>query len=163
VNSSVPTLDLFDIHSAPPPEFWPPAPGWWVLGILGIALLALVTVWSYRRYRLYRQRQQVLAELDQLKAFDTNRPAAEFVTAVSTLLRRVALMRFTRQRVAPLSGEAWLRFLDETGGDGDFTGGAGQVLGQGAYIPQPPDVSADHLLLLARSWIKKNLGTTHEH
>ncbi len=163
MNNSVPTLDLLDIHSAPPPEFWPPAPGWWVLGILGITLLTLVAVWLYRRYRLYRQRQQVLAELDQLKIFDADQQAAEFATAVSTLLRRVALMRFPRQRVAPLSGTAWLHFLDETGGNGEFTTGPGQVLGQGPYVPHPQDVPADRLLLLARSWIKKNLGATHEH
>ncbi len=163
MNSTLPTLELRDIHSAPPPEFWPPAPGWWLLGILGIALLTLVTVWLYRRYRLYRQRQQVLAELDQLKTFNADRQAAEFATAVSTLLRRVALMRFARRRVAPLSGAAWLRFLDETGGGGEFTTGAGQVLGQGLYVPHPQDVPADHLLLLARSWIKTNLGAKHEH
>ena len=161
MNDSAPKLDLLDIHGAPPPEFWPPAPGWWVLGILGIALLTLGTVWLYRRYRLYRQRKQVLAELDQLKTLDTGQQAAEFTTAVSTLLRRVALTRFTRQRVASLSGKAWLHFLDETGGGREFTTGAGQVLGQGSYVPQPKDVSADPLLLLARSWIKKNLrGST---
>jgi len=163
MNGGVPELDLRDIHSAPPPEFWPPAPGWWLLGILGIALITLITVWLYRRYRLHRQRQQVLAELDQLKTLDANRQAAEFTTAVSTLLRRVALMRFARQQVAPLSGAAWLRFLDETGGGGEFASGAGQVLGQGPYEPHPQSVSADRLLLLAQSWIKKNLGAAHEH
>ena len=163
MNSGAPTLELRDIHSAPPPEFWPPAPGWWVLGVLVVALLTVTMIWLYRRYRRYRQRQQVLAELEQLKALDTNQQAAEFTTAVSTLLRRVALMCYTRQRVAPLSGEAWLHFLDETGGGGEFTTGAGQVLAYGPYAPHTQDVPADQLLILARSWIKKNLGVAHEH
>ncbi len=163
MNSTVPTLDLRDIHSAPPPEFWPPAPGWWLLGVLVIAVLTLTTVWLYRRYRLYRQRQRVLAELEQLKALDASRQAAEFTTAVSTLLRRVALMCYARRRVAPLSGAAWLRFLDETGGGGEFTTGAGQVLACGPYVPHPQDVPADRVLALAKSWIKKNMGAAHEH
>jgi len=163
MNGTPPALDLRDIHSAPPPEFWPPAPGWWVLGMLVVAVLTVTIVWLYRRYRLYRQRQQVLAELDQLKALDTNQQAAKFTTAVSTLLRRVALMRYARQRVAPLSGAEWLRFLDETGGGGEFSTGAGQVLAYGPYAPQPQDVPVDRLLSLARSWIIKNLGATHEH
>jgi hypothetical protein len=163
MNSTVPALDLRDIHMAPPPEFWPPAPGWWVLGVLAIVLFTLATVWLYRRYRLYRQRQRVLAELDQLRALDKKQQAVEFTTAVSTLLRRVALMRYARQRVAPLSGVEWLRFLDATGGDGEFTTGAGQVLAYGPYVPHPQDVPADRLLALAQSWIKKNLGAAHEH
>ena len=163
MNNTAPALDLRDIHTAPPPEFWPPAPGWWVLGVLAIALLTLAIVWLYRCYQLYRQRQRILAELDQLKALDANQQTAEFTTAVSTLLRRVALMRYTRQRVAPLIGMEWLRFLDETGGDGEFTTGAGQVLAHGPYVRHPQDVAADRLLGLARSWIKKNLGAAHEH
>ncbi len=163
MNNTPPTLDLRDIHGAPPPEFWPPAPGWWVLGVLVIAALTVVTVWLYRRYRMYRQRQRVLAELEQLKALDASRQAAEFTTAVSTLLRRVALMRYARQRVAPLSGVEWLHFLDETGGGGEFSTGAGRVLAYGSYAPQPQDVAVDQLLILVRSWIKKNLGVVHEH
>lgn len=163
MNNAVPTLDLRDIHTAPPPEFWPPAPGWWLLGVLVIAVLTVTTVWLYRRYRLYRRRQRVLAELDRIKTLDADRQAAEFTTAVSTLLRRVALMRYARQQVAPLSGEDWLHFLDETGGDGEFVTGAGQVLADGPYALHPQNVSADRLLALARSWIKKNLGAKHEH
>lgn len=163
MNSTLPPLELRDIHSAPPPEFWPPAPGWWVLGVLVVALLTVIMVWLYRRYRRYRQQQQVLAELEQLKALDTNQQITEFTTAVSTLLRRVALMRYARQRVAPLSGVEWLHFLDETGGGDEFTTGAGRVLAYGPYAPQPQDVAVDQLLILARSWIKKNPGVVHEH
>ena len=163
MNNAVPALDLRDIHSAPPPEFWPPAPGWWLLGVLVIAVLTVTTVWLYRRYRLYRQKQRVLAELDRINTLDADRQVAEFTTAVSTLLRRVALMRFARRQVAPLSGMDWLRFLDETGGGGEFVSGAGQVLADGPYALHPQNVSADRLLGLARSWIKKNLGAAHEH
>jgi len=163
MNSSVPPLDLRDIHSAPPPEFWPPAPGWWLLGILLMAVLVLLTFYLYRRYRLSRQRRQVLAELERLNALDTRQQASEFTTAVSTLLRRVALMRFNRKQVASLSGMAWLRFLDDTGGGGEFSTGAGQVLAEGPYVRQPREVAKENVLSLARVWIKKNLGATHEH
>ncbi|MFQ5642255.1 MAG: DUF4381 domain-containing protein [Thiogranum sp.] len=163
MNNALPALDLRDIHSAPPPGFWPPAPGWWLLAVLLVAVLVPASVWLYRRYRLYRRRRRVLAELEQLEAPGAQQHSAEFITAVSTLLRRVALLRFERRRVASLSGAAWLRFLDDTGGGGEFSTGAGQVLADGSYVSRPQDIAADRLLELARRWIKKNLGAAHEH
>ena len=154
---AAPTLDLRDIHAAPPPEFWPPAPGWWVLALLAASVTVFAALWLYRRYRLYRHRQLILRELDRLRKTGAEQDSAAFVTAVSTLLRRVALMRFARQRVAPLSGADWLRFLDDTGGDGEFSTGAGQILAYGPYVPALPEVPAERLLLLAESWMKKNL------
>ena len=43
-------LDLRDIHAAPPPPFWPPAPGWWLLAVLVLIALAVLATWAWRRY-----------------------------------------------------------------------------------------------------------------
>lgn len=150
-------LDLRDIHLAPATQFWPPAPGWWLLALLAGTALALLAHWLYRRYRHYRLRRRVLQELDQLGMTCTRVTAPEFVTAVSTLLRRVALQRHARERVAPLSGAAWLQFLDETGGNGQFTTGVGRLLGDGPYVPHLQEIPSEPLLALARDWINRNL------
>ncbi len=154
---AAPALDLRDIHAPPPPEFWPPALGWWVLALLLISIAVFASLKLYRRYRLYRRRRRILHELDRLRGADARRDSAEFITAVSTLLRRVALLRFARRRVAPLSGSDWLQFLDDTGGNGEFSTGVGQILGYGPYVRAVPEVSAERLLELAESWMKKNL------
>lgn len=153
-----PALDLRDIHLAPAVQFWPPAPGWWLLALLAGVALAFLALWLYRRYRRHRQRRRILQELDQLGMTCTRVTAPEFVTAVSTLLRRVALQRHARERVAPLSGAAWLQFLDETGGNGQFTTGVGKLLGDGPYVPYLQEIPAEPLLALARDWITRNLG-----
>jgi len=152
------TLDLRDIHAAPPPAFWPPAPGWWVLAAVLLATLTVLAVWGYRRYRAYRQKRHIMNEVDQLTSCYTKENCAVFVTEISTLLRRVALRRYTRSRVAPLTGAAWLRFLDDTGGGGEFEKGVGRILAVGPYQPGTREVPADELLALARHWISKNLG-----
>jgi hypothetical protein len=154
-----PALDLRDVHAPPFPDFWPPAPGWWVLAALLAVLLVVVSVRLYRRYRLQRLRRQVLASLDDLSAAYRDDAAVGFVTEVSMLLRRVALRRFPRRQVASLFGADWCRFLDETGGDGGFSRGAGQVLADGPYAARI-EVDPDGLTALARRWIQKNYGAT---
>jgi hypothetical protein len=151
-------LDLRDIHAAPPPPLWPPAPGWWILAVVLLAVLTMLAVWAYRRYRVYRQKSKILHEIEQLSDGYKNKNSAIFIAEISMLLRRVALRRYDRTQVAPLTGAAWLRFLDDTGGDGQFENGVGRILEVGPYQPCPGDVPAAELLVLTRQWISKNLG-----
>ncbi len=153
-------LQLRDIHLPPGPGFWPPAPGWWILAALLLVLLIWALRLGLRRYHLYRQRQRILALLDELE----NRPdgllTPEGIARISTLLRRLALMRYPRRRVASLTGNDWLHFLDETGGEGRFCHGPGQVLASGPYQPSLPAAPDSHSLgSLLRDWVKKNTDT----
>ncbi|MEN8205822.1 MAG: DUF4381 domain-containing protein [Pseudomonadota bacterium] len=150
------SLDLRDIHAAVAPGIWPPAPGWWVLALLLIAVVVLSTLWLLRRYHLFRLKLQIMDEIESLSDCCTNN-TEEFTARLSMLLRRVALRRYSRERVASLTGNDWLRFLDETGGDGDFEHGIGQVLEDGPYRPHTRNLPAEELLSLARRWVKQNL------
>jgi hypothetical protein len=151
------TLDLRDIHAAPPPAFWPPAPGWWVLAAVLLLVLAVLAGWGFRRYRAYRQKRHIMDEIDQLSHSYSKENITDFVTGISTLLRRVALRRYARARVASLTGSDWLRFLDDTGGEGEFEQGVGRILEVGPYQPRTHDVPAEALLALVRCWVRKNL------
>jgi hypothetical protein len=65
--------------------------------------------------------------------------AAEQIGAsaeLPTLIKRVALSAYPRERVASLTGEQWLAFLDQTGHTDAFTKGAGRWLARLAYEPQ---------------------------
>ena len=149
-------LDLHDILAAPAPDFWPPAPGWWVLAVLLPGLLFVLTRYLIT-FRRRRRRQARL--LGELQALSTRRPD-QVVTQVSMLLRRVALMCFDRPQVAPLTGQAWLAFLDRTGGHGAFVQGVGKVLATAPYVATHNVTASDNdaLISLARQWIKQNLG-----
>lgn len=147
---------LRDIHGAAPPQLWPPAPGWWVVAAIVLAVLCYAGLRGLRARRRARLRRAALKGLDALclAAADPARSAA-FVAEVSERLRRVALNRFPRDRVASLTGDAWLGFLDETGGGTRFRRGPGRVLAVGPYL-ESVEVDARALLGLATDWVKRN-------
>ena len=106
---------LQDIVQPQPVAWWPPAPFWY-------CLIALAAVWlchglAVAAYRWIQNayRRQALRELALVIDHGDRRPAA-----ISTILKRVALVSFPPEEVASLSGDAWLRFLNETCSEVDF-------------------------------------------
>ncbi len=150
-------LQLRDIHLPPAPPFWPPALGWWVVATVLLALLAWGGHAAWRQLRLRRQRRRVMDVLARLESGLANERSPEGLAHISVLLRRLALMRFPRAKVAPLTGHAWLRFLDESGGQGRFTDGPGRVLASGPYQRAlPGNLDIVGLVALVREWVDLN-------
>ncbi len=122
------TTSLDRLHPVVLPDavgWLPLAPGWKVV-LVFVALALLVFAWRrWLAWRDDRYRRQALKELRHLA--DTG--------ALPRLLRRAALSAWPRERVAPLEGEAWHRFLDETAGFQRFagTGACGVLLDRAAY------------------------------
>jgi hypothetical protein len=132
-----PLQQLRDLHLPPAPGFWPPAPGWWVLGLLAIALITAFTwraVHYHRRRRPYRNALAALQRLSQAaERGDTGeRDAAD---AVNALLKRALIHGAARTDAAPLTGDAWLHYLDRILGDDVFSNGAGAALGNARFAP----------------------------
>lgn len=146
-------LNLRDIHLPDPPSFWPPAPGWWLLAgvlilVLVVAVMRLRALWRRRQ-----RRREILQLLEQLPAEGCN---SAWIAELSALMKRVALSQFPREEVAPLTGEAWLVFLDRTGGGGRFAEGPGRVLSAGLYAPAT-ECDSEALRQLAHDWLRRNL------
>lgn len=153
------TLELLrDIHAPDPVAWWPPAPGWWLL--LGGMLLG---GWWWRQRRGHppplplRRDSPLPAALRELEglARELDRPgqAVAWCAGLSSLLRRVAVEVHGRSRAAGLTGEEWLAFLDDTGGNGEFSRGVGRALITAPYRPEAT-VDRGALLDLARRWIR---------
>lgn len=129
-----PLAGLRDWHLPDPVSWWPPAPGWWLVAGLVLVVGGLILRWWFKRRLRTAPARAALSELERLRAdLERDRDDRRFVAALSALLRRVALTRYPRDQVAGLSGEAWLAFLDRSGGDGRFSQGAGRALVGMAY------------------------------
>ncbi len=162
---ATPALQLRDIHLPPAPSLWPPAPGWWLLAALLLGLAAWAAVVFIRRRRVRLQRRRLVATLGDLTARLERERSPDTLMQIGLLLRQLALTKFPRERVAGLSGTAWLRFLDEslgserTAGLDSFSHGAGRVLASGPYQRQlPPDFDLAGFIALVREWARRNDG-----
>jgi hypothetical protein len=148
-----PLQNLRDIHLPMPISFWPLAPGWyWLIGVLLVG--AVIFIFSYRF--LKRSRFAALHQLRQLQiACDQKTAAATILSELSSLLRRIALLKHTRESVAGLNGTAWLKFLDTTGKTEVFTSTVGQLLISGPYQRQT-EADITQLLIATEKWIRRN-------
>jgi len=143
-------LPLRDIHLPEAISWWPPAPGWWMLLALILVVILLVWWWQRRKAAL-RVRVAALAEWEQLMVtFQHEQNVSQLVQGLSVLLRRVSLSYYPREAVAGISGEAWLRYLDNRHSlsqANGFSEGVGRLLLAGPYQQQVDgDVLALHAL-----------------
>lgn len=146
------SLPLRDIHPPLPPPLWPPAPGWWLLGLAVVA--AVLGAWWWRRHRA-RRRAAIIAVFDEAVAAAGT--PDEQLAAMSELLRRAA--RRIDPRADRLDGAAWLEFLDrhdpgsaESGTGMAFSSGPGRVLLTGPWRRDVGDEEVERLRPLARTW-----------
>lgn len=126
---------LHDLHLPVPPGLWPPAPGWWVLAAVALGLV----VWRGLRWRRMQQRRRpfrtAIKTLDRLLvgAGDNDVAAREFADSVNALLKRALIHGAHRIESAPLTGTAWLGYLDKIAANNTFSNGDGTALGNDRF------------------------------
>jgi hypothetical protein len=156
---------LHDIIVPAPISWWPPAPGWFVLGAVVILILLLGAMWFVRRYRMNLYRRQAMNELHQiamaLRAPDSR---AEAMASIACLLKRVALTIYPRNQVAPMTGGVWIAFLQRTCKQKPL-GKSGKLLAAAPYDPHPARQASpediDELISTAEFWIAHHQAPAH--
>lgn len=106
-------LPLRDLHLPDPVDWWPLAPGWWIV-LLAIAAATAYAVWRFYKSRQFnRPRRYALRELARYEAaYVEHRNPVMLGKQLSELLRRGMLAYAPRDEVAGLTGESWLAWLD---------------------------------------------------
>jgi hypothetical protein len=122
-------IPLRDLHLPELVGWWPLAPGWWFLIALAAAGLAWLLYRSFIKWRRNAARRIALRELSRIQ-HDYQYGVDEISLAIelSELLRRTMLAYAPRNEVAGLTGEGWLRWLDQGLDDRPFSQGSGQNL-----------------------------------
>ncbi len=152
-------IPLRDLHLPEAVDWWPLAPGWWVV----IALLAVVLIYLCRLYLRTRARgaarRHALRQLNELTAaFEQHRNTVAFSSGLSELLRRTMLAYAPRCEVAGLTGDAWLEWLDRGLDQPRFQGDTGRKLLEMPYRKPADDVTAMELVDVV-SAVRQRLAT----
>lgn len=144
---------LKDIHLPPVINRWPIAPGWLLLFILGLGSISYLIYFLYRKKKRFMVIKSAIRQLKQLQKLSLHNPDNVNVAAeISILIRRTALCYFERSIIAGLSGQTWLKFLNESGQTEKFTSEAGQLLIIAPYCKNSTaDLTA--LFILTEEWL----------
>lgn len=147
-------LPLRDIHLPEQIGGFPPALGWWLLvifvPIMSYFLIALLQ--KIFRKTAVKDAQKLLLQLKN----NSELSPLEKVVELSQLLRRVAISVETeKEKIAGLTGRAWLDYLDSSLDDAPFKNGVGRCLVDAPYQKElPADVDLSALFELAQKWLK---------
>ncbi|UTA49360.1 DUF4381 domain-containing protein [Simiduia sp. 21SJ11W-1] len=133
-------LPIKDIHLPAEVGGWPPAPGWWLLGLILLLLIAL-GFWKYQQRRQVTAARNALlmqAQAELARAYShyqRHNNAQQLAQALNALLRRAALSRGEPQAIH-LTDKAWLTFINSRAqGSGTQCEHMGQMLLVQAYQP----------------------------
>lgn len=154
---SDPLAGLIDIPLPQEASLWPQT---WPLRIAIVLIVALAVwgIWRFvHRYRANRYRREALSELDRMRQTPDAAPD-RLAAQLSLLVRRTALAVFPRETVAPLTGTAWLAFLDRSYGGEEFSRGVGRWLVSAPYQQTAP---GRHELNALRSLVDRWIRVHH--
>jgi hypothetical protein len=137
---------LHDFYQPSPPSWIPQTIGWYIVFALTILLLAWVAWRAWAGWRRNRYRREALRELERVNT-----------STIPALLKRTALAAWPREKVASLSGDPWLRFLEAHGRNNSFLEGPGRLLLDLAYRGASLTSEEERALReLAGEWIRRH-------
>ena len=141
--------NLHDIVVPPNVSWWPLAMGWYfVLGLIFVVSIALVAS-QWRQFRRQAYRRVGLQELRECHS----------IQQISALLRRVAIVTFSRNEIAPLSGDAWPDWL-ESHARVTMPARVRQQLALGIYQGGESNKNVEELKAYAAEWIRQHSRTS---
>ncbi len=153
MNPGDPLARLQPLRQPEPIGWWPPAPGWWILGALLAALLAFALYRLWRRHRRNAYRRQALRQLAALRQSAAG--DAEFVTALNALLKSTALAAYPRRDIAAEHGMRWCSFLNDSLEPAQHFSAA---FAEAAYNGGRGVTDREQLAHSAECWIKQHRG-----
>lgn len=151
-----PLAALHPLRAPEPLPWWPPAPGWWVLGGLLLALLAWAAWYGWRRYRSNQYRRSARIGVQAIIARHADHgDGARTLGELNSLLKAVALRSCPRAEVASLNGERWREFLNQDLEQARSALRFPEAIAR-AHAPDPGPIDILALQRCAEGWLRRH-------
>ena len=154
-------LDLRDIHLPEPISWWPVSSGWWFLLACFITIFVII-FFAKKYYKSKQLNREIRTEIQQIKKqFRRSKDKLELAQSLSVLLRRASISLYSEKKVAGLTGDQWLAFLDKTRTAKssttmhNFQSETGKALITAPYLPHTSDFDFDTkaLIKICEDWL----------
>jgi hypothetical protein len=146
--------DFFEVMS-PDSISWLPQTSGWLWLAAGLLLLALRYAWRTLRH-WYRNRYRREA-IKRLQEVSKNCDSTAFLADLNRVLKITALVAYSREQVARLSGDHWVKFLNRQCDTPPFNRELSLLLATATYRQQPMQQSLQEQLLEAGlTWVNEH-------
>ena len=138
-----------DLSGPLPVDFW--------IAITGMISFVVLIRLAWIRYHRLTAKKYANEEVERLmKKFPQD--DYRLATELSLLMRRIALMKYPREKVCALSGKTWREFLDKTTKKDFFKAEAGDIVEKIMFIPpeQFKNENMSELIEATKQWISEN-------
>lgn len=148
---------LANLHPLRAPEsidWWPLAPGWWILLLAGILLVTTLAYLLRNRYRKNAYRRHALRQLQSLRTdYLANSDTGRYLSQINALLKSAALLAYPRTEVAAQHGADWRAFLNRSLPPAEQLQPA---FDDAAYRKTCPEIDVIRVHRAAQHWIRRH-------
>jgi hypothetical protein len=151
--------DFADVVPPGPIDWLPQTLGWQIVAIGTAAFTVRLLFKTLRKWHQNRYRREAAKRLQKIRqSSDGDQQLME----LNRLLKLTALVAYSRETVAKLSGTPWTDFLNDQCVVPVFTNSQMFLLASGGYQTMEVDQAAlDDLCDASARWIEEHLGLLH--
>lgn len=152
------SLQLRDLHLPEPISAWPPAPGWWLTGILGLLLLLAAVYGGWRLwngwYPLQKSRRDSGQRLQDAQVeWRQHQNSNQLINGINLELKRFCQLWYPH--ALNLHGQAWVDFLQQ---HSRISAEQLQPLASGGYARPDANLDGERLTAAALQWLQQQNG-----
>lgn len=161
---------LAQMHDVKMPEvigWWPPAPGWILVGLI---VIAAIIYGMYRAYGLHKKRryrkvaQRELAAIRQRLYQDKTLTSEQAVRESLQLIKRTFFTAYpgSRRYIAGLEGAPWIQLLKDTSKHPIPEQNLAQEIQRALYHPNQNAIDNETIFIFCELWIKQHANYSEQ-